>query len=144
MDRKMQMYLEIHAQVAQSSSIRPIVLHSLPLILFVNSDASHSFLSFVLVLHDVTVKCVRTSNRHLLTTFLFPGSSGTSSVPRSIRAIFLSSDSLSLSDSVLVCFHPGFSCQASLHPGFSLPRFSSMILPTLGIHPSVVLSLFLA
>ena len=103
------MYSELHAQVIQSSSIRPIVLRLLPLILFVTSDASHSLL-FVSVLYDVT-GCVRMSNRHLL-IFFNPGFLRHISCTSLNPSSFLLSDSLSLSDSGLVCFHPGFSCQS--------------------------------
>ena len=49
-------------------------------------DVSHSVL-FVLVLYDVTARCVRMSNRHLLVISV---SMGTSPAPRSTRALFVS------------------------------------------------------
>ena len=76
-------------------------------------DVSHSLL-FVLFFSDVTARCVRMSNRHLLII----------SVPRFHRHISSTSlysssfplfDSLCLSDSVLVRIHPCLSRQGSLN-----------------------------
>ena len=80
---------------------------------FTNVDDSQS-LFFVLVIHDVTARCVRVSNRHLLIVFItgFHGHIPCTSLYLSSSPL---SDSLSLSDSVLVCIHPGFSRQASLN-----------------------------
>ena len=71
-----------------------------------NLNVSHSSL-FVLVLCDVSARCVRMSNRHLLIISV-PGSKGTSPAPFSIRALFLSftqsvSAILSLYVSILAC-----------------------------------------
>ena len=57
---------------------------------------------------------------------LTPSSSGTSPAPRSIRALLISRTLLSLSDSVLACFPPGFSRQDSCSDSLSE---SSPLLP---------------
>ena len=64
---KIWMYSELLAQIVLSSSIRSFVLHLLLLILFrwLRCLSFFSFL-FVLVLCDVTARCVCMSNRHLL------------------------------------------------------------------------------
>ena len=89
------MYSELHAQVIQSSSIRPIVLRLLLLIISCSLDSLSLtrmpliLFSSCLVLYDVTARCVRMSNRRLLIIFT-PGLNGHIPGPRSIRALLYS------------------------------------------------------
>ena len=77
-------------------------------------DVSHSVLFVSCFFCDVTARCVRMSNRHLLITSV-PG------FHRHIPCTSLNSSSfplfhsLCLSDSVFVCIHPCFSRQGSLN-----------------------------
>ena len=67
----------------------------------------------MLVLHDVTARGVRMSNRHLLSSALrFHRHIPCTSLDSSSLPLFVS---LCLSDSVLACFHPCFSRQGSLN-----------------------------
>ena len=113
----------LHAQVVLSSSIRPFVLPSLPLILFCYSDASHYFL-FVLVLSDVTARCIRMSNRHLLII----------SVSRVPRAHPLLLAQLELFTSLWLALSQRF-CIVRIHPCFSV-KVLSMIVPIISRHSS--------
>ena len=102
------------AQIVLSSSTCQVVLHLLPLILFCQRvDVSHSVL-FVLVFSDVTARCVRLSNRHLLiiSVFRYPWHISCTSLNSSSFPFF---HSLSLGDSVFVRSHPCFSRQGSLN-----------------------------
>ena len=112
--RKTLMHLELLAQIVLSSSTCPIVLLLLPLIIF----CQRGCLSFCPLradfLYDVTARCVRMSNRHLLIISV-PGFHGHISCTSLNSSSFPLSDSLSPSDSVLVCIHPCFSHQGSLN-----------------------------
>ena len=80
---------------------------------FVNVDVSHPVL-FVLVFSDVTARCVRLSNRHLLIISVFRSTKHTpsTSINSSSFPLF---HSLCLGDSVFVRINPCFSCQRSLN-----------------------------
>ena len=76
-------------------------------------DVSHSVL-FVLVFSDVTARCVRISNRHLLISSVpgFHKHIACTSLNSSSFPLF---DSLCLSESVFARIHPCFSRQGSLN-----------------------------
>ena len=109
---KMPMYSELDAQVVQSSSIRPIVLHLLLLILFCWLGCLSLFSR-----RAGSLWCNRQMRHHVEPPpahHLSPSSSSTSTALRSVRAL-LFSRTRCLSDSVLACMNPCFSRQGFLN-----------------------------
>ena len=123
------MHLKLLAHIALSSTWQNCSSLAASDFFFANVDVTHSVSRPVWFFCDVTAKCVRTSNGHLLIIFV-PVFFGTSPAPRSTRDLF-PSESLSLNETVFPCIRPCFARRDSLNDRSDF----------FGIHHSVAVSL---